>query len=62
MHLQGDGFASEPGGILEATMWLLRTVTSLGLVPQLCYVGSQVVKVEVLIICKVIIHKAYGLV
>ena len=37
--MQGDGFATKPGGIMEVALWLLHTVTSwalisLGLVPN----------------------------
>jgi hypothetical protein len=65
--MQGDGFASELGAIMEVAMLLcapllIRLSSSLDLVPKICCVGSRQVKVGVRIICKVVIHEAYGLV
>ena len=60
--MQAEGIACEPGGIMEVAVWLclpllLRLRCNLAFVVMV--LGNEV---GVFIICKVVIHMAYGLV
>ena len=59
LWMQGDGFASEHGGIMEVAMWLWLCLAWVQYLTMLLVLSNEG---GILITCKVIIYGAYALV